>query len=286
MPEQTQQNNQCEQQDIIDVRELFSILAKRKKFIWFITVTITFLAMIYAFILAKPIYEVKSMIEIGQINAKPIDNVNDIRQKLSYEYQVNVKNKKIKLPRVMSISVPKKSNSILALSIYSYSNKEGVSFIQKVINKIETQYKEKTNAYINNQKELIKLTNEDIKESEDNLKHMKQELYDYNQRIISLKSEDAALAGIYALQIGQKLTQLQELRKYISKLKAKKQDLKLSITPLMIKPTRTVGNIETLEDPIKPKKKLIIVAAFITGLMLSIFLAFFLEFIQGVREKN
>ena len=48
---------------------------------------------------------------------------------------------------------------------------------------------------------------------------MKKELDTYSQKIISLKSEDAALAGIYALQIGQKQTELQNLKKYISKLK-------------------------------------------------------------------
>ncbi len=38
--------------------------------------------------------------------------------------------------------------------------------------------------------------------------------------------------------------------------------------------------------PIKPKKKLIVIVAFITGLMFSIFLAFFLEFIKGIKKDN
>ena len=50
--------------------------------------------------------------------------------------------------------------------------------------------------------------------------------------------------------------------------------------------THVIGSISISEDPIKPKKKLIVVVAFITGLMLSIFLAFFLEFIQGVKRES
>ena len=155
-----------------------------------------------------------------------------------------------------------------------------------IIAKIEMQYKEKTDAYTTSQKELIKLIQDDIKENSSSLVEMKKELDQYSQKIVSLKSEDAALAGIYALQIGQKQIQLQDLKKYLSELKNKEQKLKLSITPLMMKPTHIVGQIETLEKPIKPKKKLIVIVAFITGLMLSVFLAFFLEFIRGSREKK
>jgi len=226
------------------------------------------------------------MIEVGQIDAKPIDDINDIKQKLSYKYHVTTKGRKIELPRVKTISVPKNSKSILSLIIHSNNNKEGVKYIQTVIGKIEAQYKEKTDAYTKIQKELIALIREDIRENSESLTQMKNELDDYSQKIISLKSEDAALAGIYALQIGQKQNQLQDLKKYISELKAKEQELELSITPFMIKPTHIVGEIETLENPIKPKKKLIVIVAFISGLMLSVFLAFFLEFIGNIRKDE
>ena len=274
------------EEDKIDLKELFSILKRRRKLIWSLTGVMTILAVLYAFIIAKPIYEVKTMIEVGQIDAKPIDNINDIQQKLSYEYKVNVKDKLIELPRVKSISVPKKSNTILSINIHGYSNECAVKYIQTVIDKIETQYKEKTDAYANNQKELIHLTQENIKENSLSLAEMKKELDKYSQKIVSLKSEDAALAGIFALQIGQRQTQLQQLKKYISNLKTKEQELKLSITPFMMKPTHLVGEIETLEKPIKPKKILIVIVAFITGLMLSVFLAFFLEFLRGAKEED
>ena len=38
--------------------------------------------------------------------------------------------------------------------------------------------------------------------------------------------------------------------------------------------------------PIKPKRKLIVIVAFITGLMLAVFLAFFLEFIGNLNTKK
>ena len=50
--------------------------------------------------------------------------------------------------------------------------------------------------------------------------------------------------------------------------------------------TEIVGSIITQDKPVKPKKKLIVIVAFITGLMLSVFLAFFLEFLSGVRREE
>ncbi len=282
------QNNtqQCIEDDTIDLKELFLILKKRKKTIVAITGIITIAAVIYALFIAKPVYEVKTMIEVGQINEKPTDDVNAIKQKLSYEYQVNVKGKKIPLPRVKAISVPKGSKTILALTIHSNTNEEGIAYIQQVIKKIEKQYQVKTDAYVDSQKELMALTQEDIKDSIKNLEKMEKELEEYSRRIVSLKSEDAALAGIYALQIGQKQTELQKLKNYISTLREKEHDLKLSITPLKVQPTHIIGEIETSTHPVKPRKKLIVIVAFITGLMLSIFLAFFLEFIGNLNTKR
>ncbi len=249
------------------------------------TALFTLLALVYVFV-AKPVYEVKTMIEVGQIDAKPIDDINDIEQKLSYEYQVNIKGLKRELPLVKIISTAKKSKSILSLTVHANSNEDGIKYIKTVISKIETQYKEKTDAYTKSQKESINLIQLDIVENSTSLLEMKRELDEYSQKIISLKSEDAALAGIYALQIVQKQSQLIELQKYISALKNKEQELKLSITPLMMKATHIVGEIATMDKPIKPKKALIVIVAFITGLMLSVFLAFFLEFLRGMKKED
>ena len=51
--------------------------------------------------------------------------------------------------------------------------------------------------------------------------------------------------------------------------------------------TKQVGKIKIEDTPInKPKKKLIVAVAFVTGFILSIFLVFFMEFIKGIREEK
>ncbi len=53
-----------------------------------------------------------------------------------------------------------------------------------------------------------------------------------------------------------------------------------------IKNSKVVGKYIMHNYASKPKKKLIIVVAFITGLILSIFLVFFLEFLSSTREEE
>ena len=65
----------------------------------------------------------------------------------------------------------------------------------------------------------------------------------------------------------------------IPTLKTEISLLEMSINPPYLVGTHIVGRIYTHDYPVKPKKKLIVVVAIITGIIFGIFLAFFLEFI-------
>jgi len=275
--------------NIIDLRELFQVLKRSKKLILIITSFITLLAAIYA-LTANPLYQVKAMIEIGKLeagtkNEKSLDNVADLKQKLEYIYGVKSKKKRA-YPKVEAIRVNKKAKGIFTILVSGHSNKEAISLVENVVHKIEKEYQEKINTYINTQKELIALTEEDIDTTKENLKKVNKTLDNYSQKIMNISAEDAALAGIYTIQISQNQERSQTLQAHISDLKANIYNKKLAITPLRIKQTHLVGKVEVLDKPIKPKKALIVIVAFITGLMFSIFVVFFSEFLRGLREEK
>lgn len=51
--------------------------------------------------------------------------------------------------------------------------------------------------------------------------------------------------------------------------------------------TQKIGDITINDQPInKPKKKLIVAVTFVTSLIVSIFLVFFMEFIKGFKEEE
>lgn len=53
-----------------------------------------------------------------------------------------------------------------------------------------------------------------------------------------------------------------------------------------IHPSAIVSSISIAPDPIKPRKQFIIVVALISGLIIGIFLAFFMEFIQNSKTRR
>ena len=72
----------------------------------------------------------------------------------------------------------------------------------------------------------------------------------------------------------------------LKKLFEQKNILEQSLLPHNYKNTAIVGNIMTNDYSIKPKKKLIVVVAFVTGFIFSIFIVFFMEFIAGFRTEE
>jgi len=284
------ENKQKIHNDVIDLKKLFAVISKSKKLIYSITIFVTLLAIIYAYILAKPVYQVQAMVEIGKINAgtkdeSTLDDIVDLKQKLEYRYGTKSK-KERNYPRVKSISVVKNSKSIFSIAVEGRSNEEAVRLIDSIVKKVEMDYSDKVNMYIKTKKELISITQTDIKDTNKNLSKLQKTLENYNQKVINLSVQDAALAGIYTIQISQNQEREQELQSLLSELKEKEYTMKLSISPLRIKPTHIVGEVEVLERPIKPKKLLIVIVTFITSLMFSVFLVFFLSFLSGLKDEK
>lgn len=276
---------QSNQSDTIDLRELIAILKKRKKLIYAVTALITIFSVVYAFFIAKPIYAVKFAIETGQIEGKPIEEVNTFREKLTYLYKVGTKSAERKLPLVKTI-IAKKDSPILSFTVLGKNNDEALKYAQTVISQTEALHKEQTDSYRDNRQALIELTQNDIAQINTSITTLTHEITDYREKISSLKNEDASLTGVYVLRIGQLQTELQALKEHLSNLKTKKQTLELSITPVKMKPTHSIGEIETLAKPIEPKEKLIVAVNFISGLILSLFLALLVEFIATMRSKE
>lgn len=70
------------------------------------------------------------------------------------------------------------------------------------------------------------------------------------------------------------------------KLQQQIKQLQFNISSGNIHNYKVVGEYIVHDYPVKPKKRLIVIVAFITGLILSIFLAFFLDFILKSKEDR
>lgn len=278
----------CEQyieEDQIDLRELWATLVKRKKFIGIVTGVITALAVAYV-LLAKPIYEVMAVISLAEINHKTVDNPHDLKQKLDYIYEVNLKGKKKVYPIVSEVSLPKKSNGILVVKAQGYANKDATTKVNQVVDFVVKSENKDIMDYIDLQKKHILINLKNIHRLQKTIDKNKEQVSSYEKKVISLQKKDAALAAIYAIEVGKKEAELNQMQKTKSQLIKNNNALEYSISGVNLKNPKRVGNVQVLDHPVKPKKILIVAVAFMTGLMLSVFLAFFLEFIQGAKSKE
>ena len=273
------------EENTIDLRELWAILRKRKRLIWLITGVVTLSALAYV-LLVRPIYEVKGVVELAQIDKKAVQNANDLKQKLSFIYGVNAKEKKREYPLIEAITLPKKSKNLLVVTARGYDNASAKKKLESVIEYLKKVQNREIDIYIQTQKKRLALNTADLKRNQQLVAQIEKDLKDYKKKLLSISKQSAALAGIYSIEIGKKQTELNNIINQLYYLRDTLNDIQLSISPLKIHKTIIIGSIEELDKPVKPKKTLIVVVAFITGLMLSIFLAFFLEFIQSERKES
>jgi uncharacterized protein involved in exopolysaccharide biosynthesis len=300
-------------EDEIDLKELFNTIWQKRLFIAIFTFVVTTCAGVYAYN-KTPIYEVKSIIEIGFIEKQLVEDSSVIEQKLNVIFNVDDKNinNDPKKGIISSIIQMKTVKNFIEVKTEAVSNeiaiaksKEILDYAQKLYEPKIEQYKTLVNNDISNIEDEIKfLKNEKMKMLTDKVESSKANLEKYNQEINSLyKSNINANDKISSMIVSVQMVNYQNLienaqnvlktssleieqilKDTIPKLQQKKEVIKFKTSEQNLTNTRLVGNYVTSEYPAKPKKVLIIVVAFVTGFILSIFAVFFMQFVSSVRK--
>ncbi|MDB2405349.1 Wzz/FepE/Etk N-terminal domain-containing protein [Arcobacteraceae bacterium] len=316
--------NRYIEEDEIDLRELFNTIIKRKWFIVVFTSIVTIGAIIWA-LTRTPIYEARALIEIGNYkmhnnnnnnNNVLLDNASQLTQKLNILFIDMEKNIKGKDATINSIKIPKGSNEFVEIKALSISNELAKNEINKVIDYIEVKHQKilddtkqrreleikNIDININNIKSIqLKEYKKNILKQEYNLKIYIEELNNINNIIKKIETVDYSLTALKLMEKTNLLKMISDLELTLFNQKKEYNDLSIStlndllekknimeslLLPHNYKNTQIVGEIITNDYPIKPKKKLIVTVAFVTGFILSIFLVFFLEFITNMRKEK
>lgn len=309
-------------EDEIDLKELFKTIANKKVFIFVLTISITLLAIIYVN-LKTPIYEVKSVIEIGfidKLSTKETNNKQLLEEPVILEQKLNVvfgvDNKAInndpKKGIISSIAQMKTVKNFIEIKTEAVSNEIAIAKSKEILEYTQKLYEPKINQYkiaINNDisnidDEINFLKNEKMKILIEKVELSKANIEKYNREINSLyklNSGDKISSMIVSVQMvnyqnlienaqnvlkTSSLEIKQILKDTIPKLQQKKEFIKFKTSEENLTNTRLVGNYVTSNDPSKPKKLLVITVAFVTGFILSIFVVFFMEFVNNFRKEN
>ncbi|MFT7004967.1 MAG: LPS O-antigen subunit length determinant protein (WzzB/FepE family) [Sulfurimonas sp.] len=316
------QNTQRYEEDEIDLRELFRTLMRNKIKIVVMTSIITIGAIIYAYSAPK-VYESKVILKIGEYKLKSNSNSKVVvadSLELSKELEILfidiLKNEKDRKSKIKSIGLVKKQKSFLEISALGSSNEFAVGELEKVVSFVQTKHKKILDEVKENREAEVKqitanlhlLSTKTLKSLIGKIQRYKKDIQRYEVNLEetqkNLKKIKVISPTLAAIQINERRYIVENLKSLkdslegfekekdnielfkIQALKEKLIKLEVLMRPYNYKNTEVVGNIMTNDYAIKPKKKLIVIVAFVTGLILSIFIVFFMEFIKGFKEEE
>lgn len=314
------QNQKYLQDDEIDLKELFKTIWSYKKFILVFTFIVTILSILY--VSSKtPIYQVTALVELGSYKTESnedviIDNADNLSKKLNtifIDLRKNVENKNFEITK---IGTAKEIKNFIEISSEASSNTQAIEGLNEVIEHIKSEHskllddvKEKNEFQLKN----ISLSIKNIEE--DKLVNIEKKIELYQQNILNLEEQMVSVTetlkninkldpAISALKLMEKrdisnaiilnksnLYDLIEEKENlinieINKLLDRKKILETLSLPHNLKNSEVVGSILVNDYPIKPKKSLIVIVSFVTGFILSIFIVFFIQFINNVRKEK
>ncbi|WP_152018609.1 Wzz/FepE/Etk N-terminal domain-containing protein [Aliarcobacter butzleri] len=314
------QNQKYLQDDEIDLKELFKTILSYKKFILIFTFIVAVLSIIYVS-LKTPVYEVTALVEVGSYKTESgqdiiIDNADNLSKKLTtifIDLRKNVENKDFEITKIITV---KGMKNFIEISSEASTNTQAIEGLNEVIEHIKSEHnkllddvKEKNEFDLKNISLLIKNI------EEDRLVNIEKKIELYNQNIVSLEQQMTSVTetlkninkldpSISALKLMEKrdisnaiisnksnLYDLIEKKENlinieINKLLDRKKILETLSLPHNLKNSEVVGSILVNEHPIKPKKSLIVVVSFVTGFILSIFLVFFIQFVNSMKRED
>ena len=248
--------------------------------------------------------------------------LNNEKYKKEYIKNVELKNIQLQIDKIKTQTLPKIDEKINILKNQDiFMIDEEIKFLKNVkLRSIENKIKYYSNKIDENEKLIKELISKKITNNTEGVivstqissyqtflltsQNSLENLYIEKQNILTkdIPSLELKKKNIINVSIKDLETQKENIKKENIKNLEIKRDIEipnkirvldenikleaLKISQNNINNFSLIGEIITNEHPIKPKKKLIVVVAFITGLILSIFIVFFMQFISNMKEEK
>ena len=299
-----------EKEDSIELIDLLRVFWKWKWFIIMFTLVCAIVVGIISFSMQK-IYDVSMVIEPGVIDMAPdgkfiyLDSSLNIKSKIdSQAYNNNIFKALNITPEEMELKLrtnqPENSNTIKIRFEVNDANK-GIQALSALFHALAKEYQHYVDSRKSELEQKIAMNrrtlNHGINEKEyleeeiNKLKANTDEIIEERGALISkgINNEDRLSLLIYSNIIQQNMGYYNDLGRELGKLMAELEKIKSEIETLSIK-RKSVENIKLIQAPqssffpIKPKKISNIALAFVIGSIVSIILAFFLEYLQRMRS--
>ncbi|WP_248883949.1 Wzz/FepE/Etk N-terminal domain-containing protein [Acidithiobacillus acidisediminis] len=239
--------------DEISLRDLWQRLWKRKVSILAITILAVLLALVYL-ALTPSQYQSSAMVQIGEVGGQPLESGPLLASQLYNQYlPINTVLAKKQLPRLESVVADKDNSRVLTLESRGKTPQQAQEFLDKIVQQLlSTQQKQYGDA--------VKVQKTQLEEVQKDYRSIRHQIETPSPLG---KGADVPLA---AISQSQRLSALSGMLAQIGALQEK-----LSAT--QTNPTVVTLSARYNPIPVSPKRAVILVLAFIGGLMLGVFVA-------------
>ena len=287
------------QDDEIDLFELGKKVWRYKKFIFLFTGIVSLLAVVYVF-MATPWYKATATIETGHYTndnneENLVANSPDIIQKLTVKYIDLLKGVQGLDYQVQKISMVKDSKKFFDIEVIAKTNDIALKQINKMVEDLADEHQKVINGYVELKKiqlanidsQINFLKNNKMVEKQQQIEYLKSMQIPRLDKQITNKDKtntqdkliEATLKDIQAergistndklLSLEKELLNLQT--EELIKLFDQKSHIEFMLKPYNYQNTHIVSNVIISNKPVKPKRIIIVVIAFLSSLMLSTF---------------
>ena len=287
------------QDDEIDLFELGKKVWRYKKFIFLFTGIVSLLAVVYVF-MATPWYKATATIETGHYTndnneENLVANSPDIIQKLTVKYIDLLKGVQGLDYQVQKISMVKDSKKFFDIEVIAKTNDIALKQINKMVEDLANEHQKVINGYVELKKiqlanidsQINFLKNNKMVEKQQQIEYLKSMQIPRLDKQITNKDKtntqdkliEATLKDIQAergistndklLSLEKELLNLQT--EELIKLFDQKSHIEFMLKPYNYQNTHIVSNVIISNKPVKAKRIIIVVIAFLSSLMLSTF---------------
>jgi LPS O-antigen subunit length determinant protein (WzzB/FepE family) len=298
--------------DEISLIDIFKVLHKRKNFIASVTLVCTFVAMGISLLLPR-VYEVDAIISPA---TRPVtDAQGQIIEELMIATPTSIKEaiqggaydqdtmSKLQIaekdfPKKV-VTVPKDTN-LVKISVKTDKPEVAVAIENEMISLLSNQQSEKLQFELEQIESLLKLHFINLQTKKIRLDLFNKQLKESKEKIDSLelarqdkisKAENAVAVLLYSNEIKTHQLYLNDLEQSIQTLTGeisiqKVKEEQLLIKKKLLKPLEVIKAPTIPDKPVNPQKSLITVLGFLLGLLGSVVMAFFLEFVQKAKASG
>ena len=267
-----------------EAQNISATLTRRPRLILGITAFMTLCAILYAFVIATPIYEAQAMIQVGKINGNLVEPIKSTREKLAFTHQLDSWGDSKKLPLVSSAVVVAGQTDLLLIKTIGLSNEDAVKLLHTkadaLIKRQNKDVEKAQKAY----KTTIKNSEFQLKSAQTSIKELRRNIADYDRKVLELNKNDVALLGTYFLELWKIRANIEKNQQWIGSASHHLDRARLMLVDT--KSPQLVDKILTSDKPAKPRKALIVTVGFVSGLLLSLLIVFFLDFLHEMIEKR